>query len=361
MRLICKISRSLVIRLFSLFLLAVVALDAYAYKPNVARDTINGLIFEYVYGAQTKPRIYLQPSQLSAFLTDVACASPEEIASAEVELKQWVGNTKFTTVLMFVDYKNIDRDDEYYVATYKKAGGVIDAVLLGVTYDMRKIASGRYLFPQFGYYHIADKGLGNLKLEDNSVKVARRFITNYGVDKENFTDIEEGDIAATYSVDAGGKISVTVVKKSQRCKKHELDETTGRTKVTKHEDFISLGLGMAVIEAYFRPSSYALTPAEYQKIEAELKALEANQDIKASDDAYQDLLKMKDVIEKWQRNLIYQNPQKWLNWYYKNKTAPLDMLKRNIAADVNFAKFMSAEVDKIKVKAQRKWWKIHVK
>ena len=163
-------------------LLLLVASDAYAYRPIEGKITINGVEFSYLYGAYTTPRIILEPGQLSAFLTGVACASPAEIAGVKVEFSQWFDNPSFTAVLMYVDYKDGDRDGEYYVATYKKTGGVIDAALLSSTFDVRRVAWSRYLFPQMGYYHLTDN-IADITMEERSVTVQRVLKTTYGINK----------------------------------------------------------------------------------------------------------------------------------------------------------------------------------
>ena len=356
------------LRSIVLLLMIALASNAYAFTPVEKHVIINGK--DFVYHTHHDPKVTtifkVNKEDFGLFLNGVACASPQEIDSVRlIEITKWADTPSFTVVWMYVDYNNINRQSEQYLATYKKTGGVIDAVLAATWLEIRKIAEGRYLFPNEGYYYateISEYLNPAVTLDEKSATVSRKFVTKYGTEKENVTNIEEGEMVTTYSIDNKGKIYYAKTdKRSKRGNKNVLDEATGKMKITEHTDFATLGLGMALIETYTKPSSYTLTPAEYQKIEKELQALEANQEIKASEEANKDLQELKEKIEKWQKNLIYQNPQKWLNWYYKNKTASLDMLKRNIATDANFAKFMSAEVAKIKLKAQRLWWKKHIK
>ena len=355
-----KTINTLFLKIIALLMITA-ASDAHAYMPVIARDTINGVAFEYLTGAYTQPRIILQPSQLSTFLTGVACASSDEFAQAQVEFSKWVKNPTFTTVLMYVKYENNDRDGEYYLATYKKKGGLIDAVLLGISFDIRKIACGDYLFPQMGYYHITDKGLGTLNIENDSVKVCRKFTTTYGVDKDSYTHIEEGEMTTTYYVDGSGKIKAKTVKSALRANKNVIDEATGKMKITKHNDFSTLGAGLELIEIYSKPSSYELTPAEMQRLENELEKLDASPCMKDCETANVNFKKQKEIIERWQKCLIYQNPQKWLTWFYNNRSGSLHMLKRNLNADDTFDKLISAVIDKVKTKTKRLWLKKHIK
>lgn len=338
---------------FRFFLLAVslvcVCVTSHAYMPFPGMIVINGDTIDYVVG-MSPSRFSIPKANNAKYLTGIAAATAEEIATAEVQCTRWVELDAFVVALMEVDYMG-SRSTENYIATYRRSAGIIDGALVQVSYDT-KIVQAPYMFPTTTKYYLKPRiDDDDIVLKEDSVVVTRRYSSNCYPDS-TLAHVEDGTIVACYTISSGGRIyrQPTMNITAKRCD-FTFASDGSRTKgpVTTHNDLALSGVGLDLINLYSMPANYQDLPAMAAQVE---KCIEDDMQRWGDDKTLQSL---RDNVLQWQKNLIYRNPTLWLDALYKSREVPA-MLKENIQGDPEFSQWFKAQAAKVNPQSARQWW-----
>lgn len=341
--------------LMVLLMASAVGCHVLADMPAVAYITINGERYEYLKGAHTSSRFFINKTSNEKFLKGVAFASQGEIAEAEVQCIKWCETPVFTIALMVVDYAG-DRSEEKYVITYKHEGGIIDGTLALSSYDT-KIASGEYKFPEAEKTRFRPEiDDDDIRLSADSIIVTRRYNSNITVDT-TLVHVEDGWMVIRYGVSTVGKISrePEMPLRTKRCDfSFSGGKNMGRTPVTEQTDALTAGVGMTLLNLYCMPASYDGLPAMTAELERQLKA-DVEQYGK-NEKSMKKLAYVKEKIAEWQKHLINREPSQWLMWLYQHPDVAPAQLMENVKSDPAFGRWLQGEVSGLQDKAARQWW-----
>ena len=321
-------------------------------RPAVQHVRINGVDLEGMKG-----KIYAIPVGVKPqFLNGVICANPNSLDNVGFEIAAWKGADGYTLTHVVVNYLNKERPDEHYVVTYKREGGVIDAVL---AYEVGDIGYGSAPFLLWEYNYTLLKNATELTLNDESEFTVKRSYKTIMEERGGPQLREIGDWTKKYFVDAKGLISIG-------------DETwKTRTISTPNESVIdnpdeprewvgdmteTLSLPMLdLVKLYSTPLSDKNEPEQYEAL--------LQYDPKGNGYAQEESLRLeamkrfKNDVTEWQKRLIYRQPMQWVEWIYNNQESKCAlMLKDQLKADPDFKTWLTAQVKNAKNKKMLKWW-----
>lgn len=305
-------------------------------RPAICHLIINGDTIEYAVMPvpKYKPLIKLPPKDNAKYLSGIVIASPREIATAEVEFTEWVDTPNYVVVLMDVNYEESGHDTEKYVITYKHEPGIIDGAMVYRYYDLRH-ALAQYKFPDMEYFHFkTDTENSGVTLDKHSFTSVRAFSTTMGPGKETEQG-EYGTLTMEYGINAKGMITRMGVRKlSKQGYRKDKDETTGIWKTTDHNEFLTLGEGLKLLEAYSLPASSNEIYTKMEEALVAVKALKADKEIMGNEKCAKMVEYLNAEADQWVKNLVFRDPEKALKWMKKNKDSLLEeTFKEGIEAE----------------------------
>lgn len=337
----------------------VIALPVRANTPIVKSITINGDRYEYVVGVNSIKRFNINKLSNVKFLEGVAIAKTSEIAEADVWCSDWAEAPNFTIALLEVEYKGTDRSynltHENYLVTYKNnpAGGIIDGVLLNSSSDLN-LASARYLFPGKEHFYIKQE-VPEVVLTQRDVIVTRLFTTQIGTERRKAEELEDGTLTTFYEVNANGLITRMGIRCKSMRGNINVKDASGKMIVSEHNDFMTLGEGMKLIDAYTLPASNKALPQHMDEAVNAAWSLSFNKEYQQSSPSVVNDLKASTSL--YLKNMIYRNPSLFLKWMQSNvNSMTMQEFRELLNQDSEFAMFCKNEIQLLKPKMQRRWW-----
>lgn len=311
--------------LFFLLVLGGISLTVNA-RPAICKLIVNGDTLEYAVMPvpNYKPWIKIPRNKNAEYLNGIVMASPSEIATAEVRFNEWLDTPNYVIVLMEVDYDDSSRHDEKYVITYKHERGIIDGAMVYRYYDLR-LALAQYKFPNMEtFYFKPDTENTGVTLDKHSFTSAHAFSATMGSGKE--TELGEyGTLKMEYAINAKGMITrVGFRKLSKQGYRKDKDEATGKWKMTEYNEFMSLGEGLKLMEAYSLPASSNEIYAKMEEALVAVKALKTNNEIMGNEKFAKMVERLNTSADEWVKNIVYRNPEKALEWMKNNKDSLLE-------------------------------------
>ena len=142
----------------------------------------------------------------------------------------------------------------------------------------------------------------------------------------------------------------------QSCSKDK-DETTGKWKITEHNEFKTLGEGLKLVEAYSLPASSHDIFAKLDEALVEVKALKDDNEIMSNEENAKMVERLNISADEWVKNIVYRNPSSALEWMSKNYNSQmLQSFRECLKNDAELVACVKSEIKKLKLKKQRQWW-----
>lgn len=336
-----------------LFALIMLSLSSTMSAMTPIELKINGVSLPFVKDA------VVPESMNEQFLKGVYCGSASDLKDAQIIITRFEyadnnTNPDICIALLKVDY-------DYYLATYKLKGGIIDGALLLKKDDIElgcdfSNSRGNMMDAQSPY----------ITLDKGTVSVKRNFITHINAyDKGGPIMREDGSVTMIYSVDKNGKISLSMGPQHSKFTVAENASVPGRstgrggTEVTESDHCRTLGFGMNVIMFYVTPVSQE-NEETANRLEVLLKQFDEMM-AKAKNHEFKGAAKCMVELEMIQKGMVMRNPQLWLSWLDKNpKTKSMETLNKSLEDEVFKAELLK-EVKSLKDKKLRKAWEKRLK
>lgn len=337
-----------------LFALIMLSLSSTMTAMTPIELKINGVSLPFVQNA------VVPESMNEQFLKGVYCGlasslKEEQIIITRFEYADNNTNPDICIALLKVGY-------DYYLATYKVKGGIIDGALLLKKDD---IELGCDFMNSRGNMMSAKSP--DITLEKGTVSVTRNFITHVNAyDKGGPIIREDGSLTMLYSVDKTGKISLSMGPQHSKFTVAENASVPGRstgrggTDVTESDHCRTLGLGMNVIMFYVSPVSQ-----EDEKTGNKLEILFKQFDemmARTKGHEFKGAAKCMAELEMIQKCMVMRNPQLWLSWLDKNpNTRSMEILNKSLEENKDFKAELMEAVKSLKDKKLRKAWEKRLK
>lgn len=336
------------------FLLAMMllAMSVTASAMTPIQLKINGVILQH------NGKSAMVPESMNAqFLKGVYCGSDNDLKDEQVVITQFEYAENNSNMDICIALLTVD--DEYYLATYKATGGIIDGALLLKKDD---ILLGCDFFNPRGNKMRAYSP--EILLDKGKVSVKRNFLTYVNAfDKGGPIITEEGSVTKVYEVDNTGKISVSgggqhskwtrAANASIPGGKHDRDVTEG-------DKCRTLGLGMNLISFYTKPVSQE-NDETINRFEILLKQFsEVLNQVKGYGTA--DARNCLAALEKCQEGMVLRNPQLWLDWLNKNpESKNMQALQKKMELNNDFKLQLLDAVKSLNNKKLRQAWEKRLK
>jgi hypothetical protein len=276
------------------------------------------------------------------FLKGVYCDSPSRMKDADIVLAHFKQDDDYVVAQMLVD-------DDTYVITYKREGGIIDGALVLSKDDI--LFATDFMNPR-GNKMVAKES--EVSLNYNQFIITRHYITfvNY---HELGGDVikEDGSVILTYNIDPTGIIT----REAPTYKASRIVEPNGsvpgdcgkKSTVTELDKPETLGPGLDVILCITTPISkqdnagMMEAPIKYYQ----LVPMENSGNYDPEDFIYKEV-----ETCLWQERMMYRNPITWLDWLSKHPNSE-SMKAFSIASD-ELKSWLKTKIKSVKNKKQRK-------
>lgn len=333
-----------------LLVLMLLSLSATLSAMTPIELKINGVSLAFVQDA------VVPESMNEQFLKGVYCGSTSDLKDAQIIITRFEyadnnTNPDICTAVLKVDY-------DYYLATYKLKGGIIDGALLLKIDD---IELGCDFMNSRG--NMMDAKSPNITLEKGTVSVTRNFITNVNAyDRGGPIIREDGSVTMLYSVDKTGKISRSMGPQHSKWIVENNTSVPGKQygrDVTESDKCRTLGPGMNIISLYTTPVSQE-NEETANRLEVLLKQFDEMM-ARAKDHVFKGAAKCMVKLEMAQKDMVMRNPKLWLSWLDKNpKTRSMEALNKSLENEDYKAELLK-EVKSLKDKKLRKTWEKRLK
>lgn len=329
------------------FLLAMMllSLSATMSANSPIKLKINGATLDFVQEA------VVPESMNEQFLKGVYCGLMSDIKD-KIIITDFKHSDNYTIALLLVG-------SDYYVATYKPKGGVIDGALLLKKNDI--VMACDFMNPRGNRMNAKSP---SISLEEDKVSVTRIFKTYVNAyDKGGPIITEEGSVTSVYDVDKSGKIAAP--NDSQHSKWIVVENTSvpgnrGGKDVIERDACRTLGPGIVVINLYKMPVSQ-----ENEETPGRLENLFIQFDGMKRDVPKREMEQFTiciEALEKCQKGMILRNPKLWLDWLDKNPdSSSVKVLNKSLEEDKDFKAELLKEVKSLKDKKLRKAWENRLK
>lgn len=329
------------------FLLAMMllSLSATMSANSPIKLKINGATLDFVQDA------VVPESMNEQFLKGVYCGLMSDIKD-KIIITDFKHSDNYTIALLLVG-------SDYYVATYKPKGGVIDGALLLKKNDI--VMACDFMNPRGNRMNAKSP---SISLEEDKVSVTRIFKTYVNAyDKGGPIITEEGSVTSVYDVDKSGKIAAP--NDSQHSKWIVVENTSvpgnrGGKNVTERDACRTLGPGIVVINLYKMPVSQENeeTPGRLENLFKQFDGMKRDVP-KREKEQFTSCI---EELEKCQKGIILRNPKLWLNWLDKNPdSSSIKVLNKSLEEDKDFKAELLKEVKSLKDKKLRKAWENRLK
>lgn len=325
---------------FFLFAALLVSLTFTASAMTPIQLRINGAELPFVQSAN------VPESMNEQFLKGVYCGMSEDLRDASLTITHFKQTDTYTIAL-------IQCDDDYYVVTYRPAGGIIDGALLLMKNDIALACD--FMNPR-GNRMSAEEP--TFALDVDKVSVTRNFVTQVNADELGGPSITEvGSVTMVYNVDKTGKMTVDEGSQHSQWMVAENGSVPGNhggKQVTESDKCRTLGPGMNIISLYTMPVSQetAQTPDRlevlYKQFDELMVAAQGNGAMQAA--------RCLSELENVEEGLVLRNPQLWLDWLNRHsETRCMESLQDSLD-DEDFKVELRAAVKSLKDKKLRKAW-----
>ncbi len=329
------------------FLLAMMllSLSATMSANSPIKLKINGATLDFVQDA------VVPESMNEQFLKGVYCGLMSDIKD-KIIITDFKHSDNYTIALLLVG-------SDYYVATYKPKGGVIDGALLLKKNDI--VMACDFMNPRGNRVNAKSP---SISLEEDKVSVTRIFKTYVNAyDKGGPIITEEGSVTSVYDVDKSGKIAAP--NDSQHSKWIVVENTSvpgnrGGKDVIERDACRTLGPGIVVINLYKMPVSQENdeTPGRLENLFKQFDGMK--RDVPKRE--MEQFTSCIEELEKCQKGMILRNPKLWLDWLDKNPdSSSVKVLNKSLEEDKNFKADLLKEVKSLKDKKLRKAWENRLK
>ena len=329
------------------FLLAIMllSLSANMSANSPIKLKINGATLDFVQEA------VVPESMNEQFLKGVYCGLMSDIKD-KIIITDFKHSDNYTIALRLVG-------SDYYVATYKPKGGVIDGALLLKMNDI--VMACDFMNPRGNRVNAKSP---SISLEEDKVSVTRIFKTYVNAyDKGGPIITEEGSVTSVYDVDKSGKIAAP--NDSQHSKWIVVENTSvpgnrGGKDVIERDACRTLGPGIVVINLYKMPVSQENeeTPGRLENLFKQFDGMK--RDVPKRE--MEQFTSCIEELEKCQKGMILRNPKLWLDWLDKNPdSSSIKVLNKSLEEDKNFKAELLKEVKSLKDKKLRKAWENRLK
>lgn len=315
------------------------------------RLRINGVDFE-VFDNHT-----VVPEDLNVkFLKGVYVGATDDLKDEQIFITSSKVTENYTIAILEVD-------KDYYVATYKHAGGIIDGAMLLCKDDI--LLGCDFLNPR-GNRMQAESPL--FSLEENKVTVERNYLTQVNALEMGGPIItEEGTVTTVYDVDYSGIISKSkdgntyhskwTEKENMSVPRPRGDNPMGKVDVTESDRCKTLGPGINIINFYTNPVSKedTKTPEQLESLKKQFNAFLESPSL--SSWQVTDVASRLATLDEKQVGMILRKPQLWLDWLNKNpKSRGMVSLKESLEIDEDLKPQLLEAVKGLKDKKLRKAW-----
>lgn len=329
------------------FLLAMMllSLSATMSANSPIKLKINGATLDFVQEA------VVPESMNEQFLKGVYCGLMSDIKD-KIIITDFKHSDNYTIALLLVG-------SDYYVATYKPKGGVIDGALLLKKNDI--VMACDFMNPRGNRVNAKSP---SISLEEDKVSVTRIFKTYVNAyDKGGPIITEEGSVTSVYDVDKLGKIAAP--NDSQHSKWIVVENTSvpgnrGGKDVIERDACRTLGPGIVVINLYKMPVSQENdeTPGRLENLFKQFDGMK--RDVPKRE--MEQFTSCIEELEKCQKGMILRNPKLWLDWLDKNPdSSSIKVLNKSLEEDKDFKAELLKEVKSLKDKKLRKAWENRLK
>ena len=329
------------------FLLAMMllSLSATMSANSPIKLKINGATLDFVQEA------VVPESMNEQFLKGVYCGLMSDIKD-KIIITDFKHSDNYTIALLLVG-------SDYYVATYKPKGGVIDGALLLKKNDI--VMACDFMNPRGNRMNAKSP---SISLEEDKVSVTRIFKTYVNAyDKGGPIITEEGSVTSVYDVDKSGKIAAP--NDSQHSKWIVVENTSvpgnrGGKDVIERDACRTLGPGIVVINLYKMPVSQENdeTPGRLENLFKQFDGMK--RDVPKRE--MEQFTSCIEELEKCQKGMILRNPKLWLDWLDKNPNSrSIKVLNKSLEEDKDFKAELLKEVKSLKDKKLRKAWENRLK
>lgn len=329
------------------FLLAMMllSLSATMSANSPIKLRINGATLDFVQEA------VVPESMNEQFLKGVYCGLMSDIKD-KIIITDFKHSDNYTIALLLVG-------SDYYVATYKPKGGVIDGALLLKKNDI--VMACDFMNPRGNRVNAKSP---SISLEEDKVSVTRIFKTYVNAyDKGGPIITEEGSVTSVYDVDKSGKIAAP--NDSQHSKWIVVENTSvpgnrGGKDVIERDACRTLGPGIVVINLYKMPVSQENdeTPGRLENLFKQFDGMKRDVPKKEMEQFTSCI----EELEKCQKGMILRNPKLWLDWLDKNPdSSNIKVLNKSLEEDKDFKAELLKEVKSLKDKKLRKAWENRLK
>ncbi len=329
------------------FLLAMMllSLSATMSANSPIKLKINGATLDFVQEA------VVPESMNEQFLKGVYCGLMSDIKD-KIIITDFKHSDNYTIALLLVG-------SDYYVATYKPKGGVIDGALLLKKNDI--VMACDFMNPRGNRVNAKSP---SISLEEDKVSVTRIFKTYVNAyDKGGPIITEEGSVTSVYDVDKSGKIAAP--NDSQHSKWIVVENTSvpgnrGGKDVIERDACRTLGPGIVVINLYKMPVSQENdeTPGRLENLFKQFDGMK--RDVPKRE--MEQFTSCIEELEKCQKGMILRNPKLWLDWLDKNPdSSSIKVLNKSLEEDKDFKAELLKEVKSLKDKKLQKAWENRLK
>lgn len=333
-------------KIFVAMLLMSLAASMSAMTPVELR--INGV--SLVHGGN---ETLIPESMNEQFLKGVYIGTMSELADKQFFIIDFEHADNYTVAVLRTG-------EDYYLATYKPKGGIIDGAFLLHDGD---IVMG------CDYSNTGDNKMysnsSTVMLEDGKVSVTRNFTTGVNVHQLGGPILtEDGSWTKVYVVDESGKISVETNQfhsKWTEAENMSVPGNRGEKTVTESDKCRSLGLGMNFLSLYTEPISQENeeSPDRLDKTLGQFEAMLHNPRLR---NAASDISNCFSFFASRQAGLVLRNPKVWLSWIEKNPESKcLEILNNSLRTKKGFRAELLKEVKSLKDKKLRKAWEKRLK
>ena len=286
------------------------------------------------------------------FLKGVYIGTKSELADKQFFITDFEHTDNYTIAVL-------KTGGDYYLATYKPKGGIIDGAFL--LHDGDIVMGCDYTNPGGNKMY---SNSSTVMLENGKVSVTRNFTTGVNVYEKGGKHLtEDGSWTRMYDVDESGKISVSSnIFHSKWTEKENMSVpgNRGGSKVSESDKCRTLGLGMNFLSLYTEPvcQENDETPGRlemlFNQFENMIKSVR-NRDAS-------NLLKSRSYMESRLKGLVVRNPKVWLEWLDKNpESKSVSIFNKYLENDKDFKSELLKEVKSFKDKKLRKAWEKKLK
>lgn len=334
-----------------LLVLILLSLSATLSAMTPIKLEINGVTLAFVQDA------VVPESMNEQFLKGVYCGSTSDLKDAQIIITRFEyadnnTNPDICTAVLKVGY-------DYYLATYKLKGGIIDGALLLKRGDIELGCD----FMNNGGDMMMNAQSPTITLDKGTVSVTRNFITYVNARKMGGPIIrEDGSFTMLYSIDKTGKISRLMGPQHSKWIVENNTSVPGKEfgrDVTESDKCRTLGPGMNVISLYTTPVSQE-NEETANRLEVLLKQFDEMM-ARTKNNGFEGAVKCMVELEMSHKDMVMRNPKLWLSWLDKNpKTRSMESLNKSLE-DGGYKAELLKEVKSLKDKKLRKAWEKRLK